>query len=324
MSNEYNFYMDMGENATVVHGFPDLAVGRNNVSGNDVYLEVSGRGASHFTAVDANELRDAIDKAVGEREGETDWRGADRVEVNWMGERVVIGRETVGSFKGCLVGPDGDHYTDDWAARRNPKVVGKREGDELFSEQASIYQQVALHDAFDDYWGPTSTPSADDMLEKLDRLTGAPAKGSDPKPYRPIDRDRLLRHIEDVEAALARRNERHERDQERIRDLEAELSLSEAKRKIIADLDSRDLLELAWERAHVPEDGMVHEGEQLISRLHSGGLLVSSPKLSERVARSGRLLDPRVEPTKEDLYRKDLEGKGLAEWEIELLVGSAA
>lgn len=261
MSNGHNFYMDMGENATVVHGFPDLAVGRNNVSGNDVYLEVSGRGASHFTAVDANELRDAIDRAVG-----------------------------------------------------------KREGDKLFSDQASIYQQVALHDAFDDYWGPTSTPSADDMLEKLDRLTEAPAKGSDPKPYRPIDRDRLLRHIEDVEAALARRNERHERDQERIRDLEAELSLSEAKRKIIADLGPRDLLELAWERACVPEDGMVHEGEQLISRLHSGGLLVSSPKLSERVARSGRLLDPRVEPTKEDLYRKDLEGKGLAEWEISLLV----
>ena len=66
---------------------------------------------------------------------------------------------------------------------------------------------------------------ANELRDAIDKAVGPrepkPWEGS--KPYRPLDRDRLLRHIEDVEAALTRRNERHEQDQERIRELEAEV-----------------------------------------------------------------------------------------------------
>src|SRR5699024_11781053 len=67
--------------------------------------------------------------------------------------------------------------------------------------------------------GAWATVDANELRDAIDKAVGKRegAKGSDPKPYRPIDRDRLLRHIGDIEATLARRNERWERDQERIR-----------------------------------------------------------------------------------------------------------
>lgn len=130
-----------------------------------LYLALEG---GNFTGLDANELRDAIDKAVGPREEEADWRDDDRVEVDWLGGRIVVGRETVGIHAGQWVFPSGAARGDDAVANLNPKAVS----------------------------------------------------ASTAKPYRPADRDRLLRHISDIEATLTRRNERHEEDQERIRELE--------------------------------------------------------------------------------------------------------
>ena len=97
------------------------------------------------------------------------------------------------------------------------KAVGPREADKLFRDQASIYCEVAVHPVFDECW-TFDNPSAEAMIEKLDELSGSDSAPA--KPYRPVDRDRLLRHIEDLEATLARRNRRHEEDQERIRELE--------------------------------------------------------------------------------------------------------
>ena len=97
------------------------------------------------------------------------------------------------------------------------KAVGPREADKLFRDQASIYCEVAVHPVFDECW-TFDNPSAEAMIEKLDELSGSDSAPA--KPYRPVDRDRLLRHTEDLEATLARRNRRHEEDQERIRELE--------------------------------------------------------------------------------------------------------
>ena len=153
------------------------------------------------------------------------------------------------------------------------KAVGPREADKLFGDQAIIYHKVAMHPAFDEFWTVDSTPSAEAMIEKLDELfdsSPAPAK-----PYRPADRDRLLRHIEDIEATLARRNRRHEEDQERIRELEG-IAMRRGDR--IDELEAKLEAEAA---APSPE-------EQIEAR------------------------------------RKEYEGKGLAGWEIELLMGEGA
>ena len=116
---------------------------------------------------------------------------------------------------------------------------------------------------------------ADELRDAIDKAVG-PREGAEPaRPYRPIDRDRLLRHIEDIEAALARRNRRHEEDQERIRELEG-IAMRRGDR--IDELEAKLEAEAA---APSPE-------EQIEAR------------------------------------RKEYEGKGLADWEIELLMGEGA
>lgn len=172
-----------------------------------------------------------------------------------------------------------------------------------------------------------------DAIDKVvgERLAAEPAS----KPYRPIDRDRLLRHIEDVEASLTRRNERWERDQECIRELEADLARARSavevqvqRVKELAEIKTtREYLDLAWDAAHVPADGMIHEGEEFLCKDENGirqpALGTASHSLPADLLRiERRLLDPRVEPTEEDLYRKELEDKGLAEWEVQLLLGA--
>ena len=251
--------------------------------------------------------------------------------------------------------------------------------------------------------------SADEMLGAIDkavgkRLTLEPAV----KPYRPQDRDRLLRHIEDIEASLTRRNERWEKDQERIRALSAEVSdLQTQIAELCMTKTAREHLELAWEQAIVPEDGMIREGEAILVKDEAGIRQAAQESRSTFRAnvwdRERRLLDPRPKPTREDViaglralerkrgkfevvleeprmnsnpdggiatgmvkrvlcdhlgfefefvdpkpnryamasvvadlgvtaedfvpaadaYRKELEAKGLADWEVELLVGSA-
>lgn len=211
------------------------------------------------------------------------------------------------------------------------KAAGKREEDILFQDQVGYYHQLAMHPAFDDFWTEDSTPTGREMEDRIDAIIAdrVPQEGS--KPYRPIDRDRLLRHIEDVEASLTRRNERHEQDQERIRELEADLDRARSAvevqvqrvKEMAETKTTREYLELAWAAAQVPADGKLHDGEQFVYRCTDGSLILGcADETSDAPKR--RLLDPRVEPTKEDLYRKELEGKGLAEWEIELLTSAAA
>lgn len=279
-----------GEAITVTPNFPGKPDCQEVFLGISMDWAHAERGEA-WAAVDADELRDAIDKAVGKREEEADWRDSNRVEVDGIEGRIVVGRETVGKHVGQWAFPSGLHFGDDAVANLNPKAV------------------------------PASTPK--------------PWEGS--KPYRPLDRDRLLRHIEDVEAALTRRNERHERDQARIRELEAEVidlirRYSEQGDKLLASYGSktaREYLDLAWEAAIEPEDGMIHAGEEHVIQGPSGRIDGPLCAASDRSAllfggTERRLLEPRPEPSKEDSYRKELEGKGLAEWEIEILVGSAA
>ena len=271
-----------GEAITVMPNFPGKPDCQELFLGISMDWSHAERGEA-WAAVDANKLRDAIDKAVGKREEEADWRDSDRIEVDGTEGRIVVGRETVGKYAGQWVFPSGLHFVDDAVARLHPKAV------------------------------PASMPK--------------PWEGS--KPYRPLDRDRLLRHIEDVEAALTRRNERHEQDQERIRELEAEVfTLRQIKDSYEEPKTAYEYLDLAWEVAVVPEDGMIHKGEEAMVMVHGRG---DGPGViirgSDTPSRPGggveyRLLEPR--PTPEEKRRKELEGKGLAEWEIEILMGGAA
>ena len=150
------------------------------------------------------------------------------------------------------------------------KAVGPREADMLLRDQASIYYEVAVHPVFDECW-TFDNPSAEAMIEKLDELSGSDSAPA--KPYRPVDRDRLLRHLEDLEATLTRRNERHERDQERIRELEG-IAMRRGDR--IDELEAKLEAEAA------------------------------APSREEQA----------------EARRKEYEEQGLAEWEIELLLGA--
>ena len=170
---------------------------------------------------------------------------------------------------------------------------------------------------------------ANELRDAIDKAVGKRegAKGSDPRPYRPIDRDRLLRHIGDIEATLARRNEQHEQDQARIRVRDEEIKSLEAQvEALVADAASktaREYLELAWETATVPEDGMIHEGEGYLFRFTDGGLR-PGVATAAHPAHHGmyRLLEPRVEPTEEERRQAIVDEHGLQDWEIELLAAS--
>lgn len=248
-----------------------------------LYLELEG---GNFTGLDADELRDAIDKAVG-----------------------------------------------------------PREADKLFGDQAIIYHKVAMHPAFDEFWTVDSTPSAEAMIEKLDELfdsSPAPAK-----PYRPADRDRLLRHIEDIEATLARRNRRHEEDQERIRELE-EIAMRRGDR--IEELEAEAAAPAVEEQIEALPIGHevrldpprwlseipgVGEGGY-VTRVFIQGYIDegSSPKVRMQESDREWWVDAkhviemglRAEDFKphDEVERERLKGAGLADWQIELLMGGDA
>lgn len=162
---------------------------------------------------------------------------------------------------------------------------------------------------------------ASELRDAIDNAVGPRegAKGSDAKPYRPIDRDRLLRHIEDVEAALTRRNERHEQDLGRIRELEGLLAVAEAK-------TPREYLQLAWDAAIIPEDDMIREDEEHLIRYKGGRIAHSGPFGLDLVARRDEVLERRLlEPrTEKDERQALIDEYGLEDWELELLAGGAS
>ena len=262
------------------------------------------------------------------------------------------------------------------------KAVGPRETDKLLRDQASIYHEVAVHPVFDECW-TFDTPSAEAMIEKLDELhrpapiktpglrnaidTAAEAKSDfatigyisedgvdlvDRKPYRPIDRDRLLRHIEDIEATLARRNRRHEEDQERIRELEGIAMrrgdrIDELEAKLEAEATAPSLDEQIEALKKVPAGyEAVLDPPRLLDTPESREW-AAPPIMVDRIyrddpARGLRFRDSRdgygwyarpdcalqLGVTAEDFgpsaeaRRKEYEDKGLADWEIELLLGA--
>lgn len=211
-STNPTFFKDSGTST-------EIAVGRNGIGEDctDVFLGIHmhwsfADSGEAWTKLDADELRDAIDKAVGPREA---------------------------------VAPH-----DDDSIRQRLEAWGAVISHELFDD---VFQGLGGGESF-----------LDGMIAKLDRVAaqqGYPAK----------QRDRHLRHIEDIEATLKRRNERHEQDQERIRELE-EIAMRRGDR--IEELEA--------------EAAALSPEEQLEAR------------------------------------RKEYEGKGLADWEIELLMGEGA
>ena len=138
-----------------------------------------------------------------------------------------------------------------------------------------VFLGIHMHWSFADSGEAWTKLDADELRDAIDKAVGPRGGAESPvaKPYRPVDRDRLLRHIEDIEATLARRNERHEQDQERIRELE----------------------EIAMRRGD--------RIEELEAKLEA-----AAPSPEEQI----------------EARRKEYEDKGLADWEIELLMGEGA
>lgn len=255
-----------------------------------LYLELEG---AKLTGLDANELRDAIDKAVG------------------------------------------------------PRETAAPHDDDSIRQRLEAWGKVASHEFFDDAFQGLGDGESflDGVIAKLDRVSaqqGYPAK----------QRDRHLRHIKDIEATLARRNRRHEEDQERIRELEG-IAMRRGDR--IDELEAKLEAEVA---APSPEEQIeaLPIGHEVrldpprrlseIPGIGKGGYVTrvfirgyvgegNSPKV--RMQESGKEwwvdarhvieLGLRAEDFKphdevERERRKEYEDKGLADWEIELLTGA--
>ena len=193
---------------------------------------------------------------------------------------------------------------------------------------------------------------ADELRDALDKAVG-PREEPEPwegrKPYRPIDRDRLLRHIEDIEGALTRRNARHEEDQETIRELEATITglriiiegleaeaakPSREEQLELLDqvgpgkevvLDAPRLLDTPEARAKAIPALEIVRVTSYIKQDGSQGfrLYVANDDFgwhgrSEEALALGLAAED-FKPAAE-LRRKEYEDAGLAEWEIELLL----
>ena len=192
----------------------------------------------------------------------------------------------------------------------------------------------------------------DELRDAIDKAVG-PREGAESpvaKPYRPIDRDRLLRHIEDVEAALTRRNARHEEDQEKIREvlaqnerlmerieeLEAKAAAPsleeqiEALEKVPAGyevvLDPPRLLDTPesreWGVPPVMVDRIYREDSSVSFRFRDaegGWGWYARPVCALKLGVTAEDFGPSIETR-----RKEYEAVGLAEWEIEILMGANA
>ena len=165
-----------------------------------------------------------------------------------------------------------------------------------------------------------------------------------------LRKDRWLRHIEDIEATLKRRNERHEEDQERIRELEATITglrstiegleaeaaapspeeQLEALERVPAGyevvLDPPRLLDTPSARARCIPATMV---KRITTRADGmGGLdfLLDDTESFSWYGFAQQALELGL--TAEDFgpsietRRKEYEEQGLADWEIELLLGA--
>lgn len=170
--------------------------------------------------------------------------------------------------------------------------------------------------------------------------------------HRECDRRRVrwLRHIEDIEGTLTRRNARHEEDQEKIRELEATIA---GLRTIIEGLEAKAAKPSREEQLEALEK--VPAGYEVVldppRPLNSGASAAwcVPPIVVDRVYREGRGSSLRARSvsdghgwyvpeeavlelglTAEDFVesaeakRKKYEDMDLEEWEVELLMGANA
>ena len=141
---------------------------------------------------------------------------------------------------------------------------------------------------------------ADELRDAIDKAMG-PRKGAESpvaKPYRPIDRDRLLRHISDIEATLTRRNRRHEEDQEKIREV------LEQNERLMGRVE--ELEEIAMRRGD--------EIDELEAKL-------AAPSSEEQLERLSVGLEAKLSPPRL-LDTHDSKGKGIPAIEVERVVAA--
>ena len=156
------------------------------------------------------------------------------------------------------------------------------------------------------HWGPADNGEgwarldANELRDAIDKAVG-PREGAESpvaKPYRPIDRDRLLRHIEDIEATLTRRNRRHEEDQEKIREV---LEQNERLMERVEELE-----EIAMRRGD--------EIDELEAKL-------AAPSSEEQLERLSVGLEAKLNPPRL-LDTHDSKGKGIPAIEVERVVAA--
>lgn len=217
-----------------------------------------------------------------------------------------------------------------------PNFPGKPDRQEVFLGISMDWSSAKPGEAW-------AAVDADELRDAIDKAVGKrEAEGNGTKVYPARHRDRHLRHIEDLEATLTRRNGRHERDQERIRELEARIKELEtevaapslegpldALEKVGADqevvLDPPRLLNtpsaaakcipaIEVERITSHVDGAGEQGFRLYAVDGDFGWFGKAEQVLELGIAAGDFAQSAR------AKRKEYESKGLAEWEVQLLM----
>lgn len=227
-----------------------------------------------------------------------------------------------------------------------PERLGSPDSREVFIGIAMDFELADAGEAW-------AAVDADELRDAIDKAMGPREEPKSAKPYRPTDRDRLLRHIEDLEATLTRRNARHEEDQERIRELE-EIAMRRGDRigELEAQLaapspeeqlealekvgDAREAVlnpprrldtESSWAKCIPGGDVervttyISHDGEQGF-RFYMVGDGFGWYGRAQQALELGLTAED-FGPTPE-ARREKYEAAGLADWEVELLMGELA
>lgn len=190
-------------------------------------------------------------------------------------------------------GPETSNFTSNGGSEYITVLPNIRENNDVFIGIAMDFDLADRGEA----WAGVD---ADKLRDAIDKAMG-PREGAESpvaKPYRPIDRDRLLRHISDIEATLTRRNRRHEEDQEKIREV---LGQNEHLMERVEELE-----EIAMRRGD--------EIEELEAKL-------DGPSSEEQLERLSVGLEAKLNPPRL-LDTHDSKGKGIPAIEVERVVAA--
>lgn len=257
-----NIVTETGDYVTVTPNHP------GDLDEQDVFIGISmdffsARSGEAWTAIDVDELRDALDKAM-------DPRGLD-------------------------------------PTREDSRI--------------EAWNEIADHRFFAPLFSGPGTPEEsliEQMIARLDRAEVRPSEGH-LHTYEAKERNRHLRHIEDIESALGRRNRTLEEVERRNRELLTRVAQLEERIDELEGMTPEEHMEAAWDAAEVPEDGNIHDGEWYINRYHGLWRVLRSYGGTAAGA-DARIVKPRPEFTEAEL-REKYESAGLDEWEIEMLIG---